>query len=117
AQRGVAPAVFVPFDELRQADACLLREHLHRFGEADLLVQLEELEHVAADVAAKAMEEPLVRVDVKRRRLLAVKRTEALEGPAHALQRYVLLHDRDDVRLQAEVVDEALRKQSHEISD
>ena len=45
---------------LGQRDAELLRQHAHRVREADLLVQLEELEHVAADAAAEAVEEPLV---------------------------------------------------------
>ena len=39
----------------------LLRQHLDGVLEADLLVQLEELEDVAADAAAEAVEEPLVR--------------------------------------------------------
>ena len=82
-------------------------------GNADLLVQLEELEHVAADAAAEAVEEPLVRVDVKRRRLLRMERTETLVRRARALQRHVLLHDLQDVGLHAQVVDELLGKQSH----
>ena len=98
---------------LGQRHAELLRQHPHRVLEADLLVQLEELEHVAADAAAEAVEEPLVGIDVERRRLLGVKRAEALVGRARPLQRHVLLHDLHDVRLQAEVVDELLRKQTH----
>ena len=41
-----------------------------------------------------------------------MKRTEALVRRARAFQRDVLLHDLHDVRLQAEVVDELLRKQT-----
>src|SRR5262249_53321923 len=37
---------------LGQRHAEFLREHLHGFGKVDLLVQLEELEHIAADAAA-----------------------------------------------------------------
>ena len=46
----------------RNAEAT--REHAHRFVEADLFLQLDELEDVAADAAAEAVEEALVRVDV-----------------------------------------------------
>ena len=114
AQRRVAPRVVaVALGRLGQRDAELLREHPHRVLEADLLVQLEELEDVAADAAAEAVEEPLVGIDVERRRLLGVKRTAALVRRARALQRHVLLHDLHDVRLQAEVVDELLGKQTH----
>ena len=87
-----------------------LREQLHRIGESGLLVQLEELEDVAADVAAKAMEKTLVAVDVKRRRLLAVERTESLVGRAGLLQRHVVLNHDDDVGLVLQVVDELLRE-------
>ena len=37
------------------------REVAHRFLEADLLLQLDELEHVAAHAAAEAVEEARVR--------------------------------------------------------
>jgi hypothetical protein len=73
-------------------------------------VQLEELEDVAADAAAEAVKEPRFGIDVKRRRLLAVKRTEPFVGfPARFSGRTP--DDLHDVRLQAEVVDEALGKQ------
>ena len=75
----------------RAAGSRTLREQLHRVGEADLLVQLEELEHVATDAAAEAVEEALVAVDVERRRLLGVERAEALVGRARLLQRHVVL--------------------------
>ena len=51
---------------------------LDRVEEAELLLQLEELEDVAADAAPEAVKEPLSRIDVERRRLLRVKRAEAL---------------------------------------
>ena len=98
---------------LRDGDAELLREHAHGVLEADLLVKLEELEDVAADVAAEAVKEPFSGFDVERRRLLGVERTQALVGRARALQRHVLLDDLHDVRLQAQVVDELLRKETH----
>ena len=88
------------------ADAELLRQHPHRVLEPDLLVQLEELEHVAAGAAAEAVEEALLGIDDERRRLLRVERAQALVGRPRALERHVLLHDLQDVGLQAEVVDE-----------
>src|SRR5262249_40706398 len=81
--------------------------------EADLFVQLEELENVAARLAPEAVKEPFLRIDVKRGRLLRMKRTESLERAAGSLQRDVLLDHLHDVRLQADVVDEALGEQAH----
>jgi hypothetical protein len=74
-------------------------------------VQLEELEHVAADAAAETVEEALVAVDVERRRLLAVKRTEPLVGGAGLLQRDVVADDHHDVGVVLQVVDELLGEQ------
>jgi hypothetical protein len=71
-------------------------------------VEFEELEHVAADAAAEAVEVALVAVDVERRRLLAVERAEALVGGASLLERDVVLDDDDDVGVVLEVVDELL---------
>ena len=57
-RRGI---VFTALAALGQGDAKLLREHLDGVVEADLLVQLEKLEDVAAHAAPEAVEEPLVR--------------------------------------------------------
>ena len=108
-----AGALLVVLLQLGKRHAEALREQLHRVVEPDLLVQLEELEDVAADAAAEAVEEPLVAVDVERRRLLAVERTEALVGGAGLLQRHVVLDHDDDVGVVLQVVDELLREQSH----
>ena len=115
AQTGVAPAGFVitALASLGQGDAKLLREHLDGVLEADLLVKLEELEHVAADAAPEAMEEPFLGIHVERGRLFRMERTEAFVRGARALQRNVLLHDLHDVRLQAKIVNKLLRKQPH----
>jgi hypothetical protein len=76
-------------------------------------VQLEELEDVAADAAAKAVEKSLVRVNVERGGLLVMERAVPFVGRARALQGYILLHNLEDVRLKAKVVDELLRKKAH----
>ena len=86
---------------------------VRRILEADLLVELEELEDVPAGTTAKAVKEAALRVHLKRGRLLAVKGTQSLVVFPGALQRDVLLDDLHDVRLQAEVVDEALWKKAH----
>ena len=70
--------------QLRHRHAEPLRQHADGFGEADLLVQLHELDHVAADAAAEAVEEALLAVDVERRRLLAVERAQPLPGRARS---------------------------------
>jgi len=74
-----------------------LYEKLHRVGKADFFVQLEELEHVAADAAAEAVEEALVAIDLEGRRLLAMKRTETFVIGARFFQRHVVLDHHDDV--------------------
>ena len=58
-------------------DPGALRQHAHRIDEVDVVVQLHEPDHVAGRVAAEALEEPAVGVDVKRRGLLAVKRAQS----------------------------------------
>src|SRR5207302_8969983 len=68
-----------------------------------------------ADAAAEAVEEPLVTMDVERRRLLAVKGTEPFVGGAGLLQRHVILDHDDDVGLVLQVVNEPLRKETHSV--
>jgi hypothetical protein len=60
AQRRIAPGIVAALacGQLGQRDAELLGEHLHRVLEADLLVQLEELEHVAAAPQPKQWKNP-----------------------------------------------------------
>jgi hypothetical protein len=82
-------------------------------SKADFFVQLEELEHVAADAAAEAVEKAFIAIDLKRRRLLAVKRTQTFVIGARLFQRYVVLDHDDDVGLLLEIVDESLRKKGH----
>ena len=98
---------------LRQRHAEPLRQQPDRVLESDLLVKLEELEHVSANATAVAIEEALVAVHLERRRLLRVKRAESLVVGPGLFQRDVVLNHRDDVRLVLQVVYEMLRKQSH----
>src|SRR5262249_3422472 len=113
-QPGIA-ARLVAFDHLGDGQAEFLRQHAYRILKADLLVQFQELEYVAADAAAEAVEESLLGIDMKRGRLLTVKWAEPLVGPPRPLQRDVLLDDRQEVRLKAQVVNKGLRKKRHPV--
>jgi hypothetical protein len=73
----------------------------HGIDEAELFLQFEKLEHVAAGAAAKTMKEPLFTIDVKRWALLRVERAEPLVGSTGLSERHVLLHDLQDVGVQA----------------
>ena len=96
ALRGALALLAAAF-QLGNRNAEALREVAHRFLEADLLLQLDELEHVAAHAAAKAVEEAALAHDVERRRLLAMKRAQALVGVAGLAQRDGVRDDGDNV--------------------
>ena len=113
AQRGIAPSLVGGAFGLGDGDAELLRQHPHRILEADFLVQLEELEDIAADAAAETVEEALVGMNVERRRFFVMERAVALVRRPRPLQGYIFLDDRQDIGLQAKVVDELLREQTH----
>src|SRR5215213_5515600 len=85
-----------------------VREMPHRFVEIDLFLQLDELEHVAADAAAEAIEEAAFAHDVERWRLLAVKRAQAFIGIAGFTQRDGVRNDGDNVGRRTDFVDEGL---------
>src|SRR5262249_44084529 len=112
---GTARALLVGllFD-LGQCDPEALRQMLHRIEESKLLLQLEKLDHVAADAAAEAVKEALVAVDVERRRLLTVKWTQPFVRGSRLLQRHVVLDHDDDVRLSFQVLDEVRWEERHQ---
>src|SRR5262245_6192761 len=113
-QRFPQPAVGMPFlgfALFRKRHAEFLGERSYGILESELLMKLEELEHVAANVAAKAMKKSLLWVHVKRGRFFGVERTKPLVGLASTFERNVVLHDLQDVGLQAKVVEEPLRKE------
>ena len=99
--------------QIRHGDAEPLRQHADGVGEAHLLLQLHELEDVAADAAPEAVEERLLTVHVERRRLLAVERAESFIGRAGFPERHVVLHHLHDVGLQTHIVDERLGEERH----
>ena len=91
---------------LRQVPDGLRKRHL--------LMELDELDGVAAGAAPETLEEVLVGVDVERRRLLLMERTESLPRVPHLLQRHDVADERDDVRLRFQVVDEGLGEKGHQ---
>src|SRR5262249_15964360 len=103
----------IALDNVRDRDAELLGEHAHRVLEANLFMQLQELEDIAANAAPEAVKKSLLGIDMERRCLLPMKRTQSLVRPPRSLQRHVLLDDRQDVRLKAQVIDKGLGEQRH----
>jgi len=65
------------------------------------------------EAAPEAVKKPLIAVDVKRRRLLAVKRAESFPGGAAAPERHALLDHLHDIGVRLELLDEVGREQSH----
>src|SRR5262249_54463518 len=61
-----------------QRDPGRLRERANSLGEREAILAHEESERVAADATAEAVEDALPRVDCEGRRLLGMKRAEAL---------------------------------------
>ena len=110
--RDVAPLAAIGH-QFRHGDAEPLCQHAHRVSEPDLLLQFDELEHVAADAAAEAVEEPLLPVHMEGRRLLTVKRAEPLVRRTGLPERHVVLYHLHDVGLQPHIVDERLREERH----
>ena len=98
---GRARPLLVARFHLGQRDAETLRELLHGVVEPELLVQLEKLDDVAADLAAVAVKEAFVAIDGERWRLLGVERTQPLVVRAALLQRHVVLNHHDDVGVDA----------------
>ena len=79
---------------------------------ADVFVVLDEREDVAPLVAAEAVENLPLRVDIKARRFFLVKRTERNPVRPGALQRNIRAHDVNDVAGGANLFEFVLRDQS-----
>ncbi len=87
----------VPAGRGLQTDSCPIRQDAQGLGESDTLVKLDELEDVARDIADEAMEDPLFGYDMKRGRLLVVKRSQGLELASGRSQGHVGPDDLHDV--------------------
>src|SRR5690349_10300540 len=92
----------------RQLDPDARRNMLDRFRKREALGEREKLEDVAAGAAAEAVEESFVAIDMKRRRLLAMKRTESFVALPGELERRDLADEVDDVRRTAHLRDHAV---------
>jgi hypothetical protein len=97
-----------------QLDPVAVGQQLHRLGEAQPLLLLDELDRVAADAAAEAVVELLLRVDRERRRALLVERAEADPAGALAAQVGVGGDDLDDVRGLLDPLQALLGDQRHQ---
>src|SRR5688500_14015915 len=83
--------------ELWNRNAEAFGELSHGVGEADLFLQLHELEDVPTNAAAETVKKAAIAVDVERRRFLTVKRTETFVAVAGFSQRDIVGDDGDDV--------------------
>src|SRR6185503_14322195 len=86
------------------------RHRLDGLGEADALVEHDELEHVAALAAAEAVEEGRVLADVEGRCFLLMERAESLPGRAHLAQAHLLGDVAHDVGRAPDLLHEAVRE-------
>ena len=87
-----------------EVHAGLVGELLDRLAEAAAFHLHDELDRVAGDPAAEAMEHLLVRDDVEAGCLLAVDRAEPLPVVPALLQRHAPLHHRDQVHPVAQLL-------------
>ncbi len=88
------------------------REGLDGLAEVQLVVELDELEDVAAGLAAEAVEQLALGIDRKRGRFFLVKRTEPLEPATRPLQGNVIRDDLNDIARSANGFDEVRCKRS-----
>src|SRR6266851_4219538 len=92
---------------LGQRDTHLLRHCPNRLGESNVLDLLDKTEHVARLSAAKAVKKLARRMHRKRRRLLFMKRTQPrVVLRPRLLQRNIVAHNADNVRLQLQALRE-----------
>src|SRR5437660_8291659 len=97
-------------DQLWQRHARLFSDDLNRFGKSHALDLHHEVENRSALLTPKAIEDIFRWIDRKRRLRLFMKRTARHPVRAGLFQRDIVLHDANNVRLAAQVVDEGLRK-------
>ena len=95
-----------------QRNLCAFGEPSHGIHEADVLVFLDECEHVAAFVTAEAMEDLFVWLDVEAGRLLFVKGAERSEVSTSTLQRQIATNDIHDVVGGANLFESVIGKQT-----
>jgi hypothetical protein len=87
-------------------DAAFFGDNANGFGERALFHLHDELEDVAADVAAEAMIDLAQWMDVEGRRFFGVERAESAKILPSLLQLDVFADDADDVRLLLDAIRE-----------
>ena len=92
-----------------QHDACALGQPFHGLHEINVLIFLNELEHVTPGVAAEAVINLPLRIDIEARSFLLVKRTQRHVIAAGALQGKVIADHIDNVAGRANLLDRGLR--------
>src|ERR1700722_18027345 len=95
-----------------QRDFGALSQPPHSIRKFDVLVFLDECENIAAFVAAEAMENLLLRIDVETRGLFLVKRAQRSEVRPGALQRDIGANDIHDVAGRTYLLERCRRKKS-----
>ena len=99
------PLPGLPGRRVRELHPGLGREVLDGADEVDVLVLLDEREHVARLVAAEALVAPGLLADVERRRLLGVERAQPDPVAPDLAQRDELADDVDDRHRRAQPLD------------
>ena len=99
----------------RQGDARPVGQEAHRLGEVETIVAAQELEGIAAGVAAEAVEEVQLRVDREGGRLLLVEGAEALPALAGALERHDRPHEVHEIHARPDLVQD-LGGHSHRLA-
>ena len=97
-----------------ELDPKAIREPFDRAGEVEPLRVPDELDHVAALVAAEAVVEAEARVDREAWRALLVERAAADEAGALLAQRRALLDDRDEVGRSLDRLDRVVLDPGHQ---
>jgi hypothetical protein len=90
------PFLFVERTRFRHADACAFGELAHGLRERQIVELLNEADHVAARLAAEAVEEASLRVDVEAGGLFLVKGTQPKVRLAPTFEPNPVTDDRND---------------------
>ena len=92
---------------------CTVGKAADRINEADVFVFFDKCEHITALVAAEAMKNLAVRIDVETWRLFLVKRAKREEVSAGSFKREIGANDIHDVTGGANAFERCRRKTSH----
>src|SRR5437588_6032245 len=97
-------------NELRQWHAGFFSDDLDGLRKSDSLDLHDEVENGTTLLTPEIVKDFFRRIDGKRRLRFFVKRATRHPIRARFFQRHIVLHDADNVRLAAKVIDEGLRE-------